>query len=247
MLSSLRGKFIVIFLVVTTTAVVISSGHARLMQRKYTLERAEVRCRENLQLMNNEISTVLQWVVRDLFLLRDLPQMNSFLSTDNQLHKLDSFRAIEASFLAVAKNHPIFHQIRLIDVHGQEIIRVNFKDGKAKLVPPENLQYKGHRYYVKESLVLNSGQIYISPFDLNMEHGKLEKPYQSVIRYATPIIDKDGHPHGSIVLNVQGTALLQILENRQKKSHPGEQHFLIDSDGYYLFHPEVEKRFSNFF
>ena len=157
MLSSLRGKFILIFLLVTVTAVVISSGYARLMQRKYTIDRAATRNSEDLKRISGEIQTVLDWVTRDLFLLRDLPQMKSFLSPSKQVNKLDSYRAIESAFLAIANNHRIFHQVRFIDTNGQEIIRVNFDGKKAILVPPEELQFKGvYRIETGSDLCLTS-------------------------------------------------------------------------------------------
>ena len=246
MLSSLRGKFILIFLLVTVTAVVISSGYARLMQRKYTIDRAATRNSEDLKRISSEIQTVLDWVTRDLFLLRDLPQMKSFLSPSKQVNKLDSYRAIESAFLAIANNHRIFHQVRFLDTNGQEIIRVNFDGKKAILVPPEELQFKGQRYYFLESIGLKPGQIYVSPLDLNIEHGKIQIPYSPVIRYATPVVDNRGNTRGVIVLNVRGAVLLDILERQQETTRYGEHYFLIDQDGFFLFHPEPSKQFSRF-
>lgn len=246
MLSSLRGKFILIFLLVTVTAVVISSGYARLMQRKYTIDRAATRNSEDLKRISGDIQTVLDWVTRDLFLLRDLPQMKSFLSPANPENKLQSYRAIESAFLAIANNHRIFHQVRFIDTNGKEIVRVNFDGKKADLVPPEELQLKGHRYYVQDSIGLKSGQIYVSPLDLNIEHGKIQVPYSPVIRYATPVFDRNGHTRGVIVLNVRGAVLLDILERQQDTTRYGEHYFLVDQDGYFLFHPEASKQFSRF-
>lgn len=246
MFSSLRGKFIVIFLLVTVTAVVISSGYARVMQRQYTLDRAATRNREDLRQITSEIQTVLQWVTRDLFLLRDLPQMKSFLSPVNQGHKSESFKAIESAFLAIANNHRIFHQVRFVDTNGQEVVRVNFDGKKAVLVPPEELQFKGHRYYVQESINLEPGEIYVSPLDLNIEHGQIQEPYSPVIRYATPVVDENGHIRGVIVLNVRGVILLNILERQQEATRYGEHYFLVDPDGYFLFHPDATKQFSRF-
>jgi PAS domain S-box-containing protein len=244
MFSSLRGKLILIFLVVTVTSVVISSGYARVMQRQYVLEQAKVQAHEDLRLIGKDIQTILQWVLRDLFLLRDMPQIRYFLSSGAQEHKLESFQAIETAFLAVSSHHPIFHQIRLIDINGQEIVRVDSDGNEAVLVPPENLQLKGSRYYVQQAMSLKAGQIYISPMDLNIEYGKIEEPFRPVIRYATPVVDASGNTRGLIVLNVQGHALLNPLERQYDRRLHGERYFLIDSHGDYLFHPKTTKRFN---
>ena len=246
MFSSLRGKLILIFLVVTITSVVISSGYARVMQRQYALEQAKAQAHEDLRLIGKDIQTVLQWVLRDLFLLRDIPQVRYFLSSSVQEHKLESFQAIETAFLAVSSHHPIFHQIRLIDINGQEIVRVDSDGNEAVLVPPEKLQFKGNRYYVQQAMGLKPGQIYISPMDLNIEYGKIEEPFRPVIRYATAVVDASGNTRGLIVLNVQGHALLNPLERRYDNRLHEERYFLIDSHGDYLFHPKATKRFNRF-
>ena len=65
----------------------------------------------------------------------------------------------------------IYDQIRLIDRKGQEIIRINNQNGHSTIVDKSELQLKANRYYFKESMRIQRNEIYISPFDLNIEHG----------------------------------------------------------------------------
>jgi len=56
-------------------------------------------------------------------------------------------------------------------------------------VPDKELQKKGKRYYFSDSFKLKPGQIFVSPLDLNVEHGHLEKPIKPMIRFGTPVVD----------------------------------------------------------
>lgn len=146
---------------------------------------------------------------------------------------------IGKEFLIYSRNKHIYDQVRFLDETGKEIIRVNYNDGKASLVPVSGLHEKSHRYYFTESIVLNKGEIYVSPFDLNIEHGTVEIPYKPMIRFATPVFDKYGHKLGVVILNYYGERLLANLKSNLAKiiDHAS----LINSDGYWLLGPEPEK------
>ncbi len=65
---------------------------------------------------------------------------------------------------------------QLLDNDGMEILRVNYNNGKPEAVPQDKLQNKASRYYFTESQKLGPNEIYVSPFDLNIENGKIEQP-----------------------------------------------------------------------
>ncbi len=73
---------------------------------------------------------------------------------------------------------------------GMEPLRVNFNNGNPVIVPQDQLQNKRGRYYFDEAITLNEGEIFISPFDLNVEHGAIEQPQKPMIRFATPVFDQ---------------------------------------------------------
>ncbi len=53
--------------------------------------------------------------------------------------------------------------------------------------------------------------------DLNVERDVIERPFVPTIRYATPIIDRQGRKRGIIVINVLGNSLLQGLQRQQSQ------------------------------
>jgi hypothetical protein len=83
------------------------------------------------------------------------------------------------SFIELLRVKPVYDQMRWIDASGQELLRVELKDGAAFVVAKDQLQDKAGRYYVTETLKLAAGEVYISPLDLNVENGAIEVPRQA--------------------------------------------------------------------
>jgi len=165
-----------------------------------------------------------------------------YLSTSRMLRTWFAFptdenRALLAEdFAGFSSNRGIYDQIRLIGADGIEIIRVEGSNGAIRITPVNELQFKGDRYYVAETLKLGPNQIYASPFDLNVEHGKVERPIQPVIRVSAPAFDDRGQVGGAVVINFLGQRLLDGL--RELSDGELADLWLLNSDGYWLAGPE---------
>ncbi len=150
-----------------------------------------------------------------------------------------AIKHIGQEFLAYSKYKQIYDQIRYLDESGREVIRVNYKDGKSELVPESKLQNKANRYYFSESIILEKGDIYVSPFDLNVERGAVEIPYKPMIRFATPVFNQERRKIGIVVLNYLGSRLLTDLKSNL--ANIIDHTMLLNSDGYWLLSPNKEK------
>ncbi|MET0028310.1 MAG: cache domain-containing protein [Candidatus Thiodiazotropha sp.] len=126
----------------------------------------------------------------------------------------------------------LYDQVRLIDLQGQERIRVNLTPYGASRTPQSMLQNKADRYYFQEALTLYPGQIYASPIDLNVEHGEIEEPYKPMLRLATLVMDGDGKRTGLLVINVLASYIFDNLA-RHAQLVEGRM-LLLDDSGYYL-------------
>ena len=180
------------------------------------MEREEGR----LHLVEERISIRLSEVIADLLFLSDLLEARSCFDCD---HK--KFSDMETVFLLFSKNKRIYDQIRYIDESGMEIIRVNYNSGKPALVYKKELQNKVDRYYFKETSRLSHGNIYISPLDLNVENGLIEKPYKPMIRLVAPVFDCEGKRRGMVILNYLAINLLKAASGNMQ---------IINEDGYWL-------------
>lgn len=127
----------------------------------------------------------------------------------------------------------MYDQIRFIKTNGDEFIRINMlKNLDSIMVPDHKLQNKRDRYYFQEAIKLKENSIYLSPLDLNVEHGKLEQPLKPMIRIASASFNKSGKKMGVLIFNYLAQRLIDNFQESIDWSPAS--HFLINKDGYFL-------------
>ena len=142
---------------------------------------------------------------------------------------------LQGEYLEFCGRRRVYDQIRYLDADGRERVRVNFNDGRPAVVPESELQPKADRYYFSEALRRERGEVFVSPFDLNVEHTAIERPLKPTLRFATPVFDRAGVRHGVLVLNYLGAALLRKLAE-VSGTFPGTT-LLLNRQGDYLRGP----------
>ncbi len=176
--------------------------------------------------------------------IRSIATDLGFLSKGRNLDKLlhskglsdpQAKAALGAEFLRFSSSKGLYDQIRLLGETGMEIVRVNFNEGRPSIVPGGKLQNKGRRYYFTDVLRLDEGDVFVSPLDLNIERGAIERPLESsirpgsavferlwnagrdgkyakpMIRFGTPVFDHQGRKRGIVLLNYFAGHLLDRL------------------------------------
>jgi PAS domain S-box-containing protein len=167
-----------------------------------------------------------------------------YLSRQNELREfLQDDGPVQAErlareYLAFVEQVRRYDQVRVIDAAGQERVRVSFEDGRATAVPAGELQNKRDRHYFTETMGLAQGEVYVSPFDPNVESGALKPPPSPVIRFAVPIFDEGGARRGILLLSYPGEDLIQKAR-AIARTGDGEL-WLLDRDGYWLVGPRPE-------
>ncbi len=167
----------------------------------------------------------LQPVAANLRVLADGEGLHDFLATgrpgdlERAAHRAEFFSHEQAAY----------DKIRYIDERGQEIIRVN---RNGVIVPADQLQNKADTYFFRRGMTLEPGQIFISPFDLNKEDGRIEQPFKPTLRFTVPVFDAAGRRRGIYVINYLGANLLALL----REFAPQYQHRLrlLNAQGYWL-------------
>lgn len=240
MLTSLRGKLIFIFVLLSVSVVIVSSGFARYKQKQFALDRAKERAEVDLQLLDSDFRSVLDGVKRDLLTLRDLSGMHNMLNSETEEQRRQGLLEFQAALLSLATYHNIFQQIQFLDAAGLEVVRVNATDTKAWPTPEHLLRDRSSEPYFQQAIQLPPDRMYISPADRDQEHGTVEAPAVPIIRYAASVVDGRGRKRGVLVLNVLGETFFEILRSQQDKVGPGTLYFLLDQDGHFLFHRNDE-------
>lgn len=134
---------------------------------------------------------------------------------------------------------PIYDQLRVLGPNGMEQIRINHVENKPYIVPQNELQDKRHRYYYQEALEVPKGHVYISPIDLNVEHGEIERPYKPMMRFAAPVYDQNNQLTSVVIVNYLAQELINVLS---KYSDGNVQLMLLNHASYWIKapHPNLE-------
>ena len=138
----------------------------------------------------------------------------------------------------IFSNASKYDQIRILDTMGHEIIRVDYDENEAILIPQDSLQDKSHRDYFDSARHLNKDQIYISRIDLNKEFRQLELPYQPVIRFVKPMTDKTEKINGYLVINCDSKNLIEPDNSKEYQT------FLFNQQGYWLNNNKIAPSFA---
>lgn len=175
----------------------------------------------------------------DLQLTANHVEVRNFLQSRDETSRTN----IEWELVNLCRITRAYDQVRILSPDGMELVRVNYNRGHPSAVPERELQDKSDRYYFIETTKLPRDGIYVSPFDLNVEHGELEIPLKPVIRISTPVHDRLGRLLGYLILNYLGD---QILDTIKANIQGSSMHsMLINMDGYWLMSgvPEREWNF----
>lgn len=177
--------------------------------------------------------TLLRWMNRlrdDARFLADLTPRLAEAGAGPDAPLVDTY----VSFLQAGRN---YHKVRWIDAAGWERLRIDQQDGAVLRTPENALQDKSARPFFHEGLMLEPGQVHLSPLDLNVESERIEYPPRPTLRASSPFVRADGS-RGLVVVNIHGEVLLQRL--REQAQQGGFTVYLVHPGGYWLMGPRPE-------
>ena len=202
----------------------------------YRTERATLESGEtlNVELARQRLISDIDAVVSDLTFLRQYLESDGLNAAKRHCDR-PCVEQVGRLFVYFAGHKRMYDQIRYIDQHGWEVVRVNYRQGRPSAVGPRRLQNKADRYYVKGGRRLKPGGIYISPLDLNIEDGRIEEPHKPMMRFVTPVFDAQGERRGMLVLNYLGGRMIRhfLLAAANIADHI----HLLNGNGHWLRSP----------
>jgi len=223
--------FLPLFAITTGVAVIIYSAGTR-ADMKIRLHEEQLA----VDLQRETVEGDLETVFSDLIILATGSQMDTYLNGERT--DRESRRGLEEQFQLFSTNRQIYDQVRLLDDMGLEVVRINFNGGRPQIIPESELQNKQSRYYFTDTYSLGQGEVFVSPLDLNVEEGIIERPLKPMIRLGTPVFDSPGQKQGVVVLNYLAADMLgniqRIGENKLGQS------MLLNADGYWCMGVDPE-------
>ena len=240
-MTKIKNKLLFAFILISIIPLIVIGGYA-LTNISSSLKAVHSgKLNDKVTSISSQIEDFLNNVSNDLFYLRDSTALRTMIGDSGITSGNDtSFtrKKLEKDFLAFSRHKKIYHQIRFLDISGMEIVRVDRNHDESAIVAQGRLQNKKKRYYFADTAELNNGQLMISPLDLNRERGKVEEPLRPVIRYGTPVYDKNNQFQGIVLFNVIADKFLELV----RKNNAGREHlFFIDNNGFYYSHPNAKK------
>ena len=237
---SITALFVIIFSTFMIAAFTITLLTLAVNKSNSVAEYKE-KATNQIEIQNRLMNTHFNTIDSDLLFLPKLNEILRFKEVENEKDKAQ----IENEFLEFVRSRKIYDQLRFIDKTGMELIRVNYNNGNPGIPPKSELQNKSNRYYFKESISLPEGQVYISPFDLNVEQGEIETPLKPMIRFGTPVFNNEDETKGIVILNFLGQVLIDDLAEATR-THPGV-FALINSAGYWLYNDNPDEEWGFMF
>jgi len=179
---------------------------------------------------------------------RDIADFDAKLTTIKESKLFHNYyahndiNAMQNYFLDIAKTSTFIMQLRLIDMNGDEIVRIDRESDRSSpyIVPSSELQNKRHRYYFKEIASLPRNRFWYSNLDINVEHNKIQYPIVPVLRIGSPYYfnkTKDA----ILIINI---FMKNFLYNIEKI--PMFDVYLIDKDASIILSPKEEEDFSKY-
>ena len=199
-------------------------GDAALMRARH-----EARERAALVALTTLINHKLQSIQRDLLYLAREPLLEHVINEATA----EAEAALTEEWIAFSRSKTIYDKMRWMDETGRERVRINYAPAGPTAVAAAELQDRSLRYFFQDTLRLQPMEIYISPFDLNVEGEHIQQPHNPTLRFGTPLFDRAGRSRGVLMLNYYGSSLLTQIEKALSESH--QRFFLLNADGYWLY------------
>ncbi len=185
-----------------------------------------------VEMQTRHIGRDIEAVSSDLALLAGSIELDNEMAGDGGLDSAHLSDLAER-FHHFAATRRLYDQLRLLDDSGMEVVRVNFNNGELAVVMKPDLADKRARYYFDDAWRLDAGQVFVSPLDLNIEQGEIERPLKPMMRFGTPIVDANGGKRAILYLNYLAERLLDDFEELGNSVDASES-MLLTTGGYWL-------------
>ncbi|WP_373035278.1 ATP-binding protein [Sulfurimonas sp.] len=244
---SIKNKIFAIFIVVLTIGIGFVGLYGFKTASDGYLKNAYELSEHGTNILSTEIEGQLKHVTKDALYIKEFYALKRYMiwesmSVESKSHMWKHiFSDALLDFLSAQKD---YYQIRILDLNGNELIKVVYDEDKdaAVLIKDSELQNKRGRDYAEIPKKLEKNKFFISDMNLNIEHKRIEKPYIPVVRYSTPIIDDNGDKLGIFVVNIYAHNVIDIIQRAlAENADKGASYFLIDKNGNYLFNKDEDK------
>jgi len=248
--TSLYNKIFIIFIITMLISISLVGWYGLKSTSEAYLESAYNTSAQNTNSLAYEIESKLETIPKDVLYNSNFYALKRFLiwnSMGEDLKSIEWKQIYSDALVDFLDTKKTYYKARVIGLDGQEIISVRYDrlTDSTRLLSDKEFQNKKNRDYIKETKKLKKGEFFISAMNLNIDHGKIEKPFIPVVRFAAPIIDKNDELVAIFVANIYAYTILDLLDRQTKVDIAHNiNYMLVDKDGNYLYHKDKTKRWN---
>ena len=245
---SIKHKIFILFATILTIAVLVVGVYGFVSAKNSYIDAALKANEAKIDSLRSNIEGILGTIPADIVYNSEFYALKKMiiwkdLKEKNQVAK---WKEIYISTLKdYIANKEFYYQIRFLNKKGKEVVflKYNPKTKKVIILSSEELSNKSNRDYFKKAINLKKGEYYVSKMNLNVEHGQIEKPFMPVVRYSMPVINSNGETKGVVVINFSADTILNKIKVEDLKAKESKGNvYLINKQGYYLYHNDPNKR-----
>ncbi|WP_130470532.1 response regulator [Candidatus Magnetaquicoccus inordinatus] len=244
---SLRSKFVLIFYLVTLTFLAVIGHYGYHNAATAFRGKAMERVQGQMYRVSSQIGDKLHSARSTLHYFSDHFSLKHLLYWQDMEDKKrqDQWRVVTRNeWLGFVNNADIYYKVSYISNDGQErlTIRRDPLSREVSAVAERELQDWSGDVHVQAGLSQEGRSHMVSRMDLSREQGRLQKPLLPVLRFTQPVFGDNRVKYGVVMVTLFAETLFDTLREANKNNEKSE-YFLLDVNGFYLFHPDPEKRF----
>jgi signal transduction histidine kinase len=137
---------------------------------------------------------------------------------------------VASTFNIMLNQNKSYYQIRILNLKGQELLKLIKDHNKIITLPVNKLQNKFHKEYFQKALKNSIDSIYISKINLNREYGQIQFPIIPTIRIAKAVEIK-GKKGAVVIINVNIKKAFEFKKLRKSNIKT----YIANKEGYYIF------------
>lgn len=237
---SLRAKYIAFACLITVVASLLLGGLNFYWVNRLSKEQAIARLNDSARAIATEVEFRFNRLENDATSVSQMPPFQGIIRSikNDGIDPLDGsttelwIERLQTIFKATMRRRIEYVQMRYIEVfnRGQELVRVDNRDGHLVVVPEAELQQKMDRPYVAAGTLLSPAGVHFSQVEQNVENGTPD-PDLYVLRVVTQVRDDRGGLFGLMVINTDYEAEIQSI---LKQAEGSFAIYVIDDSGKYI-------------
>lgn len=251
---SIAQRFALIFALVVFVATATVGFTVYQGSRRALIKAATERLGHTSERVEQRLASDIESIANDLRFLTGTPAMEGIVRTwsvRQQGFTLDRETGMTVNewrdqladlFRVFLENHNTYLQIGFASVNGngQEILRLEQREGVIRRIPQEELEQIGEQQDFQRTIHLEEGTLYLSPITLESSWESDLSEGRPSLRAALPVYGANRQVYGFLQIQID---MEKVFAGLREVADDDRRLYLANKDGYFLIHPDPTRTF----